>query len=60
MNNRYTRISKFLSFILRHGPGEFNLTLDAYGYASVTDIVKIICGRYRDFTRNELRAIVEA
>jgi len=60
MNRRYVRISKFLSFVLRHGSEEFNLSMDEYGYAVVDDIVKIIRGRYRDFNRDELRAVVDA
>ena len=60
MNRRYIRISKFLSFVLRHASEEFDLPLDEYGYASVGDIVDIISGRYRDFNRDELLAVVDA
>jgi len=60
MNRRFIKISKFLSFVLRHASDEFDLTLDEYGYAPVGDIVDIIRGRYHDFDREELRAIVDA
>ena len=59
MKNRYIRIGKLLSYILRHGPGDYGLTLDEYGYAPVRHIIEVIHGRYRDFTREDLQAIVE-
>jgi putative RNA 2'-phosphotransferase len=60
MKNRYVRISKLLSYILRHGPGDYGLALDQYGYAPVKDIIEIIRSRYRNFNREDLQAIVEA
>ena len=60
MNKRHVRISKLLSFILRHSRDEFNLPLDKYGYAAVDDIIAVIRERYRDFNRAELEAIVAA
>ena len=35
MNRLYTRISKFMSYILRHHPERFNIELDADGYTYV-------------------------
>jgi putative RNA 2'-phosphotransferase len=60
MNKRFVKLSKLLSFILRHASEDFHLPLDEYGYAPVDDIVNIIRDRYRDFDRDELRAVVEA
>ena len=40
MNNRLTKISKYLSFILRHHPEKIGLTLDAERWASVDELVK--------------------
>lgn len=34
MNTKYKKISKFLSFILRHNPESIGLELDAHGWAS--------------------------
>lgn len=36
------RISKKLSYILRHNPKEFNLKVDRFGYALVSDILNIL------------------
>jgi len=35
-----TKISKFLSFVLRHKPETINLTLDDQGWASVADLIE--------------------
>lgn len=35
-----TRVSKFLSFVLRHHPEKINLTLDQQGWAEVTDLIE--------------------
>jgi len=43
MNNpeqNLTRVSKFLSFVLRHQPGAINLRLDSQGWASVTELIE--------------------
>lgn len=37
-----TKLSKFLSLILRHKPEEINLTLDANGYADVNQLITLI------------------
>lgn len=34
-----TKVSKFLSFVLRHQPDAINLTLDSQGWASVTELI---------------------
>lgn len=36
------QISKKLSYILRHNPKEFNIKIDRYGYALVSDILKVL------------------
>lgn len=35
-----TKISKFLSFVLRHKPEAINLTLDEHGWASVVELIE--------------------
>mgnify|MGYP000300305435 CR=1 FL=1 len=40
MNRRLTKISKYLSFVLRHHPEAIGLELDAERWASVDQLVK--------------------
>jgi putative RNA 2'-phosphotransferase len=40
MNRRLTKISKYLSFILRHHPETIGLKLDPERWASVDELVK--------------------
>ena len=54
MKLQYIKISKFLSYLLRHGAGEFNLSFDEHGFSSIGDVLKILQGRYRNFDRNDL------
>jgi putative RNA 2'-phosphotransferase len=42
------RISKFLSFILRHHPDKFNLKLDNNGYADIKTVLKILSTRFKN------------
>jgi RNA:NAD 2'-phosphotransferase (TPT1/KptA family) len=44
--NREIKISKFLSFVLRHKPESIGLTLDKNGWASVAEILKNSRGRF--------------
>lgn len=39
MKNPYTRLSRKLSFILRHHPEKFNISMDKQGWCLVKDIV---------------------
>jgi putative RNA 2'-phosphotransferase len=39
MSSDLTKISKFLSYVLRHRPDEVGLTLDANGWASVEELI---------------------
>jgi len=48
-----TKLSKKLSYILRHHPEEFDIILDEYGYASVTDICEVL-----EITHDELIDLV--
>jgi putative RNA 2'-phosphotransferase len=54
--NREIKISKFLSFVLRHKPESIGLTLDKNGWASVAEILKNSRGR---FSLEELKQVVE-
>ena len=52
------KISKFLSFVLRHNPKEIGLTLDANGWASVDELIKKCTAHGKEFTREELNLVV--
>lgn len=55
---RKTKISKFLSLILRHKPEEIGLALDENGWAVVTDLLKKSAAKGNNFTFEELEETV--
>jgi putative RNA 2'-phosphotransferase len=55
-----TKISKFLSLILRHDPAAGGITLDAYGWTPVADVVKAVQSKVEPtFAETDLNRIVE-
>ncbi|HVT79478.1 MAG TPA: RNA 2'-phosphotransferase [Phycisphaerae bacterium] len=55
---RATKISKFLSLVLRHKPEEIGITLDEHGWVDVTDL-RIAMDRHgRTVSREELEHVV--
>lgn len=54
--NREIKISKFLSYVLRHKPESIGLTLNDNGWASVAEILK---NRKLRFSLEELKFVVE-
>ncbi len=54
-----TKISKFLSLILRHQPEIVGLTLEQNGWANVADLIAVCAKNGTTFTLEELREIVE-
>jgi putative RNA 2'-phosphotransferase len=55
---RATRISKLLSFALRHDPAALGLRLDAAGWVDVADVLDALRSRGEEVTREELEEIV--
>jgi putative RNA 2'-phosphotransferase len=51
-------MSKFLSLILRHQPGEVGLTLDAHGWADVEELIRLVRQSGRPITRELLDQLV--
>mgnify|MGYP000898283971 CR=1 FL=1 len=43
MSNANIKISKTISFILRHGPDKFGLILDKQGFVEITELAKAMC-----------------
>jgi len=54
------QLSKFLSFLLRHGAEEFNLELDEQGFASFDEVWALVEKRYKGrFTLDDLEPVLE-
>jgi putative RNA 2'-phosphotransferase len=52
------RISRFLSYLLRHKPREYPLTFDPQGFAPWSEVVDLVQDRYFDAAEDEIRAVV--
>ena len=59
MKNNDSKISKYISLILRHKPEEIGLKLDEHGYLSVLDLIEGINKSYEGFSMNDLERIVK-
>ncbi|MBN1976567.1 MAG: RNA 2'-phosphotransferase [Anaerolineae bacterium] len=58
---RLTKLSKFLSLILRHQPERFALAIDEEGWASLPEVMEILKGlpNFRWVTRADVMRVVE-
>ncbi|HEX9786701.1 MAG TPA: RNA 2'-phosphotransferase [Candidatus Binatia bacterium] len=52
------RISRFLTYLLRHRPKEYPLVFDPRGFVEWRDVVEILQERYYEVTEAEIRAVV--
>ncbi len=52
------KISKFISFALRHHPEKAGIVLDAHGYADTNSLIESVKKRFRDFNMKYLEKIV--
>jgi len=52
------RISRFLSYLLRHRPREYPLAFDRHGFVAWSEIVDLVRERFYDSTEEEIRAVV--
>jgi putative RNA 2'-phosphotransferase len=52
------RLSKFLSFILRHAPDKYELKLDKHGYAGLEDVIGVLQVRFKYFKKEDLFHLV--
>ncbi len=60
MNEKHkTKISKFLSLVLRHEPAAVGLSLDENGWADVAELIKKCAENGHSFTKSELVEVVE-
>lgn len=51
------RISRFLSYLLRHRPKDYPLVFDPQGFTDWQDIVDIVQERHYDATEDQIRAV---
>ena len=63
MKKEYIKISKYLSFILRHHPEKSGIELDSEGFTSIRRVLKILNKRYYnlnlgDITKETIQDIV--
>lgn len=54
------RLSRFLSFLLRHRPPEYPLSFDRQGFVAWSDLFRRVQTRYPDATEEDVREIVTA
>ena len=52
------RISRFLTYLLRHRPKEYPLVVDNRGFADWRDVVELVQERYYDVTEAQIEAVV--
>ena len=52
------RISRFLTYLLRHQPREYPLVFDRRGFVDWRDVVEMVQERFYDVTEAEIRAVV--
>ena len=55
---KYTKLSKFISMVLRHKPEQAGISLDAHGWANVDELLAGINHTGREITREILEVIV--
>lgn len=52
------RISRFLTYLLRHRPKEYPLVCDKRGFVDWGDVVEVVQERFYDVTEAQIRAVV--
>ena len=52
------RLSRFLTFLLRHKPKEHPLAIDSEGFAPWRDVVDLVQQRFYDVTEGQIRALI--
>lgn len=52
------RISRFLTYLLRHRPKEYPLVFDKRGFVEWHDVVELVQERFYDVTEDDIRAVV--
>jgi RNA:NAD 2'-phosphotransferase (TPT1/KptA family) len=50
------RLSRFLTFLLRHKPEDYPLTLDREGFVPWREVVDMVQERFYDVSEEQIRA----
>jgi putative RNA 2'-phosphotransferase len=53
------RLSRFLSYLLRHRPKEYALDFDRYGFADFAQVFDFVQERFPEATEAELRGVID-
>jgi putative RNA 2'-phosphotransferase len=53
------RLSRFLSYLLRHRPKEYPLAFDRYGFVLFDDVFDLVQERFPDAAEADVRAVVD-
>ena len=60
MNKRLTRISKYLTFVLRHHPESIGMQLEPYGWLNVEQLVANANARGKSITVERVHEVIAA
>jgi putative RNA 2'-phosphotransferase len=52
------RLSRFLTFLLRHKPKEYPLSIDREGFAPWQEVVDLVQERFYDVSEGQIRALI--
>ncbi len=58
MKDKTKRISKFLSYVLRHNPAEIDLNLDSNGWVSIAQLISNANAHGKDINRKLIEQVV--
>ena len=58
MNRRLTKVSKYLSFVLRHHPEAIGLNLDSERWASVEELIQNANSSGKSITLSQIQDVV--
>ena len=59
MNNRLTKVSKYLSFVLQHHPEAISLKLDSERWANLKELVKLANSNGKSITLEQVQDVVK-
>jgi len=52
------RLSRFLTFLLRHRPKDYPLNIDREGFAAWQEVVDMVQERFYDVTEDQIRSLI--
>ena len=53
------RLSRFLTFLLRHKPKDYPLAIDREGFAPWSEVVELVQERFYDATEAQIRSLID-